>query len=224
MITISKEDYLKEIYSLSLISDGPVSTAKIAERLNITNAATSDMAKKLSKLDLLSYEKYKGVELTKEGEKIALNTIRRHRLWESFLFKTLELNWGEVHDEAEILEHQTSDYLIDRIDQFLSFPKFDPHGDPIPSKDGVIPESPEIICLTDAEIAREYVVQKVNHESKEIMEYFTKLGIELYSELTIVDRLNFDNSVFIRVNNSEFTLSSQIASKLFVTNKNLSDE
>ncbi|MBU1101203.1 MAG: metal-dependent transcriptional regulator [Bacteroidetes bacterium] len=221
MITISKEDYLKEIYALSLFTDEPVSTSKIAEKLNITNAATSDMAKKLSALDLLSYEKYKGVKLTEKGRTIALNTIRRHRLWETFLIKTLGLNWGEVHDEAEVLEHQTSEFLMDRIDQFLNFPEFDPHGDPIPTKEGLMPVLPEVVCLTEAEIGKTYIIQKVDHDNKEVMDYFTKLGIELYSEIALEDRMKFDNSVFVSINNIRHTFSQQVASKLFVVNKNI---
>ena len=122
-----------------------MSTAFLADKLEVSNAASTDMVKRLNTQGLLRYEKYKGVELTDQGEKLALRTIRRHRLWETFLINTLGLSWSEVHEEAEVLEHQTSDFLIDKIDQFLDYPEFDPHGDPIPSKDGKIPEIPDAI-------------------------------------------------------------------------------
>jgi DtxR family Mn-dependent transcriptional regulator len=141
MITISKEDYLKEIYKIAIDNDSNVSTANLAEKLSVTNAATSDMAKKLAKAGYIIYEKYKGIRLTTRGKKEALKIIRRHRLWESFLIETLGLNWGEVHEEAEKLEHQTSDFLIDKIDEYLDYPQFDPHGEPIPTKLGRIPEA-----------------------------------------------------------------------------------
>ncbi|MEN8194662.1 MAG: metal-dependent transcriptional regulator, partial [Bacteroidota bacterium] len=139
MPSISKENYLKAVYQLCQNSANSVSTLALAQKLNITNAATSDMAKGLLKQGFVNYKKYKGVSLTSKGKEIAVGILRRHRLWELFLMQSLELGWEEVHNEAENLEHQTSDFLIDKIDDYLGNPQFDPHGEPIPQKNGSIP-------------------------------------------------------------------------------------
>ena len=219
MLSYSKEDYLKTIYNLSIGDEKRVSTAKLAERLKITNAATSDMVKRLDKQGFVKYKKYNGVELTKDGLKIALEMIRRHRLWESFLTRTLKLSWSEVHEEAEILEHNSSDFLVDKIDAFLDFPKFDPHGAPIPAKDGFMPDSSHLLCLAEADIGKDYIVERVSHENKEVMEYFSKIGIGLYSVIQIEDKFEFDGSLFVRINNSQHTLSTKVAESLYVSLK-----
>lgn len=135
MSTISKENYLKVIFNQNELVNDFVTTSQMAQELDVSNAAISDMAKKLSSEGLITYEKYKGMELTSKGEKMALKVIRRHRLWELFLMKILGLNWSEIHDEAENLEHHSSDFLIDKIDEYLGYPEFDPHGHPIPKKE-----------------------------------------------------------------------------------------
>lgn len=216
MVNISKEDYIKEIYHLSSESEELVSTAFLADKLAVSNAATTDMVKRLNTQGLLNYEKYKGVELTDKGEKLALRTIRRHRLWEAFLINTLGLSWSEVHEEAEVLEHQTSDFLIDKIDQFLGYPDFDPHGDPIPSKEGILPEIPNIINLSHAVVGAVYKIKRVDHTSRELMEYFTALGIELEKEIEIINILSFDSSILVKLDNKQHSFSSQAASKLYV--------
>ena len=141
MSTISTENYLKKIFNHNKAFGEKINAVKLAQELSVSNAAISDMAKKLSKHGLISYEKYKGIELTDKGEQMALNVIRRHRLWELFLIKVLDIPWSEVHEQAEVLEHHTSDKLIDRIDEFLGFPDFDPHGHPIPRKNGSLPDA-----------------------------------------------------------------------------------
>lgn len=216
MPTISKEDYLKTIYNIKKSGDEKVSTYDLAAKLEISNAATSEMAKKLGEQGLIVYEKYKGVDLTNDGQKIALGIVRRHRLWELFLIQTLGLSWGEVHDEAERLEHHTSDFLLNRIDKFLNYPEFDPHGDPIPDKNGEMPELPECISLKDTSVGKKYKVIRVDHQSNEVMEYFSQLGIELYKEIEVVNKLSFDNSIFIRINDKVHTFSERVADKLSV--------
>lgn len=217
MSTISKENYLKTIYNLGSDNETAVSTSQLADKLEISNAATSDMAKKLSDQGLINYVKYKGMELTEEGEKIAIDVIRRHRLWELFLMKVLNLSWGEVHDEAEKLEHFTSKFLIDKIEKHLGYPKFDPHGEPIPQRNGEIPEITNQISLTFAEVGREYKVMRVYDKSSELIDYFTKLGLLLYADLVIQDKLSFDNSILIGVNGKSHSLSSEVANKIFVS-------
>ncbi len=216
MPTISKEDYLKSIYTLNSIAEKTVTTSTLASKLEISNAAISEMSKKLSDLGLISYEKYKGVELTKEGEIIALKILRRHRLWELFMIKALQLNWDEVHDEAEKLEHHTSDFLIDKIDEYLGFPKFDPHGAPIPSKSGVLPKMPKLISLNDCKVGRKYQVLRVVDSPSDLVGYFSRIGLNINSEIEIIEKLSFDNSVIILLNNVNHSLSEKVVDKIFV--------
>ena len=136
MFTLSEENYLKAIYHLELVSDKGISTNAIAEQLETKASSVSDMVKKLSDKNVLVYKKYKGVKLTDLGKHTAANIVRKHRLWEVFLVEKLNFSWDEVHDVAEQLEHIKSPKLINQIDALLGFPTHDPHGDPIPDKDG----------------------------------------------------------------------------------------
>ncbi len=214
MNTISKENYLKTIYQIKKPKSKKVSTAHLAKRLEVSNAATSDMAKKLFDLGLVKYQPYRGVELTAKGEKLALNVIRRHRLWELFLIKTLNLSWSEVHTEAERLEHQASDFLIDRIDEYLDYPDFDPHGDPIPNKNGELPVQPDSVKLTAAEVGKFYFIHRVKNDDIKLLDYLTELGLKLNMQLQVLSRLEFDNSVRVKINNKEHSFSEKIAEKL----------
>ena len=220
MPTISKENYLKAIYALSMENGNNVSTARIAQRLEITNAATSEMARKLAKKEYLTYQRYKGVELTQKGKKIALQIIRRHRLWEVFLINELGLDWGEVHDEAERLEHNTSDFLIDKIEEHLGFPEFDPHGHPIPNKKGNIPEMPNLDQLSNCEVNKKYQMFRVDDEDNKMIEYLSKLGLVLYKKFKVVEILPFDNSVVIEMDGKEFSVSEKVAEKVSVVKIN----
>ena len=135
MLSKSEENYLKAIYHLSFNAKGGISTSAIAQQLETKSSSVTDMIKKLADKSLVLYKKYQGVTLTAEGEKIAANVIRKHRLWEVFLVEKLNFNWDEVHEVAEQLEHIHSEKLIDELDALLDYPKRDPHGDPIPDKD-----------------------------------------------------------------------------------------
>ncbi|MBU2493803.1 MAG: metal-dependent transcriptional regulator [Bacteroidetes bacterium] len=217
MPTISKENYLKSIYSLNLTYGESVSTSQVAMKLEITNAATSEMARKLAKQGYLHYEKYKGVELTEKGRKIALQIIRRHRLWEVFLIKVLGLSWSEVHDEAEKLEHNTSEELINKIDKHLNYPEFDPHGHPIPNEKGEIPQMPVLVSLLEATVGKNYKIFRVADESSELIEYLTKLNLFLYQDIKIIEKLSFDNSIIVQVNGTNHSLSEKVAEKVSVS-------
>ncbi len=216
MSTISKENYLKTLYTQDKRTEAAVTTSQIAEKLNVTNAATSEMAKKLSNAGLVNYQRYKGIELTTEGKKVALNVLRRHRLWELFLMEVLDLTWDEVHDEAELLEHQTSERLIDKIDEFLNFPTFDPHGSPIPQKNGELPEMPELVSLTNAIKGLTYSVARVSDKNSELIKYFSKIGLILNKKIKIVELLTFDNSVVIELDGAETTISEKTARSIFL--------
>jgi DtxR family Mn-dependent transcriptional regulator len=135
-MTHSEENYLRAIYHLGRDGDGYVSTNAIADRLATKPSSVTDMVKKLAEKGLLDYVRYQGVSMTKSGEKVALTLIRKHRLWEVFLVEMLHFSWDEVHEVAELLEHIKSETLIDKLDALLQYPKYAPHGDPIPDKDG----------------------------------------------------------------------------------------
>jgi len=214
MPTISKEDYLKIILKNEISSDSSTSTTYLAREMNVSKAAVTDMSKKMAEQGLVSYIPYKGVKLKSKGRNIALAIIRRHRLWELFLIKSLGLSWGEVHQEAELLEHSTSDYLIDVIDEKLGFPKFDPHGEPIPDKNGKLPKLPKSICLTDGEVGNSYEFIKLNDESTELINYLTSIGFQLNTKFKIINKLTFDNSIVIEIKRTSFSLSEKIANKI----------
>src|ERR1700712_3125592 len=137
MNTLAEENYLKSIFHLSL-NDESVSTNNLAALLNTKASSVTDMLKKLAEKELINYIPYQGVSLTEAGKKIAVNIIRKHRLWEYFLVEKLNFKWDQVHDMAEEMEHISSNELIDRLDSFMGFPKYDPHGDPIPDCNGLL--------------------------------------------------------------------------------------
>ena len=156
------------------------------------------------------------MELTAEGEKIALKVLRRHRLWESFLIKALGMSWSEVHDEAERLEHHSSDSLMDKIDEYLSFPDFDPHGEPIPKKNGALPKMQKSISLNEVQIGNTYQIIRVNDYNNELMNYLTKNNLLLNAKLEVVDKLSFDNSIVVKIDNKKIFLSEKISNSIFV--------
>jgi DtxR family Mn-dependent transcriptional regulator len=217
MSTISQEDYLKAVYVFKETKEDAVTTTELARKLEVSNAAISDMSKKLDGLGLINYSRYKGMELTPDGEKTALKVIRRHRLWELFLVEALGLSWTEVHDEAELLEHKTSDFLIDKIDEYLNFPGFDPHGYPIPDKNGNMPVEPESIPLSVCETGKYYRIAKVNDDIRELIHFFEKIGLTLKKKIKVVERLAFDNSITILVDSVNHTISEKIAENIFLT-------
>ncbi|MGD8777994.1 MAG: metal-dependent transcriptional regulator [Ignavibacteria bacterium] len=217
MPSISKEDYLKSVYKFQNEHGNTVSTADIAADLDVSNAATSDMAKKLAAKGFITYAPYKGLKLTAKGEKVALNILRRHRLWELFLIKVLDLSWSEVHKEAENLEHNTSEFLIDKIDELLEFPEFDPHGSPIPKKNGDLPKSPEMIPLSKAISGKEYRISKVHDKDEDLIKYLTKLSLTLNKKIKVVEKLNFDNSLIIESGGMNITVSEKLSENVFVT-------
>ena len=188
MFSHSEENYLKVIHNLSLTNTKNVSTTLIAKELQTKASSVTDMLKKLADKKLVNYEKYKGVLLTKKGELIAVNVVRKHRLWEVFLVDTLNFNWDEVHDVAEQLEHVKSDQLIDRLDAFLKYPTIDPHGDPIPTKSGKLPFNNSIL-LSDGDTDKIYKISCVKDNSKSFLQFLDKHKITINSELTIVDNL-----------------------------------
>lgn len=208
------ENYLKNIYKLQT-SEGKVTTTSLSKNLNISPASVSEMIKKLADEGTLMHTPYKGVELTEEGKKLALRIIRKHRLWEMFLVQVLHFKWDEIDHEAEKFEHIMSDKMEEKIDHVLGHPLIDPHGDPIPTKDG------EIICsmsfpLTDATEGSLVQVLRVSDSNSELLQYVSSIGIELHKKIFVLQKRNFDNSMVIKVDNREVNISSIVAKSIFV--------
>ena len=220
MQTSTTEDYLKAIFKISGPFKKGVSTNSIAEELSTKASSVSDMVKKLSDKNLVHYIKYQGTTLTKEGEKIALKVIRKHRLWEVFLVEKLNFGWDEIHEIAEQLEHIRSPKLIDKLDAHLGFPKNDPHGDPIPDKDGLFPKLEEF-KLNELKIGEKVILIGVSEDSKDFLNFLDKIGLKLGSRIEILDYFNFDKSIKVKINNnSVLTLSELVAKNLNISKEN----
>tara|TARA_B100000497_G_C7688111_1_gene417505 strand:+ start:1607 stop:2266 length:660 start_codon:yes stop_codon:yes gene_type:complete len=215
MITLSEENYLKAILSLSLLSLEKVSTNSIASEIGTTAASVSDMLKKLLEKKLINYEKYKGVSLTNKGRVLATTIIRKHRLWETFLVDCLNFDWSEVHIVAEQLEHIQSEKLIDKLDKFLEYPEFDPHGEPIPTREGIIPNS-NTVPLNKLNTFTKGLVMGVTLDEKKFLDYLTKLNISIGTKITIEEKIDFDNSLNIKINDTFHHVSSNVAKHLLI--------
>ena len=218
----SEENYIKAIFHLQG-AEGTVTTNELAHELNTKPASVTDMMKKLKVKKLLHYQPYRGFRLNNEGRKVAIGIIRRHRLWEYFLAEKLKFSWDEVHEVAEDMEHVSSKKLIDKLDEFLGYPRFDPHGDPIPDMHGKI-ETSKQICITDLPLNRQAVVSKVGDQSAEILDLLKHKNISIGTRLEVKKKFEFDNSMEIKVyqqhtppaSRMPFTISEQLAKNIFV--------
>lgn len=202
----SAQNYLKAVWVLAEWSDAPVTPTLIAERTGLRLSSVSDAIRKLTGQGLLHHAPYGAVELTPEGHDFAVAMVRRHRLIESFLVTSLGYGWDQVHDEAERLEHAVSDFMVDRIDEFLGFPSRDPHGDPIPSKSGKI-SMPDAVQLTSAETGSEVVVERISDEDPALLQFFQENGIDLGVRLTVSEGAPFSDSVDVRVHGADRPLA-----------------
>lgn len=214
-MTHSEENYLKVIYHLSLSSTKGVTTNAIANVMESKPSSVTDMVQKLAEKELVIYKKYQGVELTDQGRFMALMIVRKHRLWEVFLVDKLNFSWDEVHDVAEQLEHIKSEKLTNKLDEFLGFPTEDPHGDPIPDKEGKIAKI-EKQLLSEIPAGRRAICVGVKDSSSTFLQYLDKQQIALGSTLEVVSKEDFDLSLTLRVDNKEVTVSNKIAGNLFV--------
>src|SRR6478672_172542 len=211
----SKENYLKAIYHLQS-QDGIVTTNELAGELQTRAASVTDMLKKLKEQKLLNYEPYKGFRLSAEGKKVAVQVVRKHRLWEFFLVEKLNFGWDEVHEIAEELEHISSRKLIDRLDEFLGFPRIDPHGDPIPDSSGKLERSQQI-SLLDVTPHAQAQVSGIGDQSTEMLELLRLRNIKLGTWLEVKRKFSFDESVEIKIKNgASITISAQVAKNIFV--------
>ena len=214
MANINTEDYIKAVYKLERASQR-VTTSALAAELRLADASITDMVKKLSDKGLLNYTPYQGVGLTSKGRTMALQIVRRHRLWEMFLVKFLGFSWDQVHDEAERLEHVTSDELERRLDVALGFPSADPHGDPIPGTDGHFHHT-SYTALNDCAIGDVVRVLRVSDEDSGILQHASKLGLRLNKKLTVRNKMSFDGSIVVRLGSKEHFLSKEVAGSIFV--------
>lgn len=217
MASESVENYLKCIFMLQSESgEEAVSTNAIAERLDTKPSSVTDMLKRLRTLGWVRYKKYKGAQLTPEGERLALAILRRHRLWEVFLVDHLGFGWDEVHHIAEQLEHVDSDELIERLDGFLGHPRFDPHGDPIPDSTGKFTEEPQRVALDALEPGQSGIVVGVGESSAEFLQYLDSVSLTLGVRLEVVNRFAFDRSVMVQTDAGTRQVSHTVARNLLL--------
>lgn len=214
-MTHSEENYLKTIYHLSGREGESVSTNAIAAQMDTQPSSVTDMVKRLAEKGLVEYKKYKGVGLSPVGRKKALTIVRKHRLWEVFLAEELGFNWDEVHEVAEQLEHIKSEKLINKLDEMLNFPKFDPHGDPIPGKDGTL-EYQDKKLLSQLPVKARGICVGVKDSSSAFLRFLDKHHIALGDQITVLDSEEFDHSLHVMINKRKLHISNQIAANLYV--------
>jgi DtxR family Mn-dependent transcriptional regulator len=210
----SEEDYLKALYHLEMDFNA-VSTNSIAEYLDMKPSSVTDMLKKLSEKKFINYQKYKGTSLTKKGKLIALSIIRKHRLWETFLVEKLGFGWDQVHTIAEQLEHIKSDELIENLDNFLGNPKYDPHGDPIPSKDGNVEKMNQKI-LVELKASQKGIITGVKKGTASLLNYLDKEKVKLGDSIKVIEILEFDGTYIVEINKRKLTFSEKICQNLLL--------
>ncbi len=214
MITHERQDYIKVIYKLEQ-EESPARTTTIAKALGVEPASVTGIIKRLSELELVDYEPYKGVTLTEEGRKIALEVIRNHRLIELYLIEALGYSWDEVHDEAERLEHVVSEKFQERIAAVLGYPEIDPHGEPIPTKDGQIAETSNL-CLGDLKDGQTGTIQRVDDSDPGLLRYLGELGLRPGAEVHIKSVAPYGGPITITVDGSEHAIGPQAAASIFI--------
>lgn len=215
MQSYTEENYLKIIYHLSEISN-PVQTNAIAERIQTKAASVTDMLKKLSEKELVDYVKYQGVTLTEKGKLTAINIVRKHRLWEVFLVEKLSFKWDQVHEVAEELEHINSALLIERLDAFLDFPQVDPHGDPIPDKNGNFADM-GFVKLNKLKVGEKGTITGVSEHSSPFLKHLEKLGLTLGKKIEIMAITDFDGSVELLIDGNKQNISREVAKHVLIS-------
>jgi DtxR family Mn-dependent transcriptional regulator len=215
MQTLAEENYLKAIYNLSQLESG-ATASKLSEKLNVKLPTINSMVNKLAEKELVEYQKYKGFILTLKGKKHALEVIRKHRLTELFLVKIMGFGWEEVHDIAEEVEHIKSPAFFEKMDLILSNPKYDPHGTPIPDKEGKIPQH-NLKLLSSIAVGKTVTFVAVNDSSSDFLSYLSRVGLNLYASIKIIDREVFDGLLKIETNKQILNLSGQVADKILIS-------
>lgn len=221
-LSYTEENYLKALHHLFLSGkehdqhfEG-TGTNELAEFLEVKPASVTDMLKRLRSKELINYQAYKKITLTEKGRLVGLRVIRKHRLWECFLSDKLSFNWDEVHEVAEQLEHIKSPKLIERLDAFLGYPEYDPHGDPIPRPDGSMPKI-HTMRLGEGKVGIKYRVVAVKDNSVDFLKYASQLGLSLSSTLQILEKIPFDHSMRIELNRRNEHISGKFASQVIIS-------
>lgn len=210
------EDYIKAIYQISSTAEaGTASTGEVAEKLSVTPGSVTTMLQRLAESGLVNYQSHRGTSLSPSGEKLALNVLRRHRLVELFLAKTLGLSWDEIHVEAENIEHAVSDNLIVRIDEYLGNPARDPHGDPIPNADGsfrAVPGEP----LSEAPAGFHFTIERVLDQSPDFLRYLTEGNLLIGTQATVVENHRSAGVITVRIGDRTLSMSREVAGNILI--------
>lgn len=215
MTSFTEENYLKAIFKIGEKDKKPAGTNAIAAELETSAASVTDMLKRLSEKGLINYKKYKGVSLSPKGTKIATNLIRKHRLWECFLVDKLGFTWDKIHNIAEEMEHIKSEELISKLDEFLGYPKFDPHGDPIPNAEGKFTLRAQL-QLTYLKTGGKGIVIGVKEHDDDFLRYLNSKNINLGTEITVLEKNTYDKSITALINNNEVMLTEKITKLIFI--------
>lgn len=215
-MSISIENFVKTIYLQEQRMGEDTRPGTLAKLLNISNAATTDMARSLAQKELVNYEKYQKLSLTPEGKKLALNILRKHRLWETFLHKTLNLSLHEIHCEAESLEHLTSDFLADKIDSYLGFPASDPHGDPIPCSDGNIKPESDAIMLSNAELNKDYVIVRLFSSDPDFFDFCVANKLTLGAKVKVEKSFDEMKMKEVTIEDNKLLLNEEFTNIIYV--------
>ncbi len=214
--TLTEENYLKGIFRISQAKNIKITPTAIAEELSVNAASVVDMIKKLTEKELIIYDKVNGAKLTDSGSKAALTIIRNHRLWEVFLIEKLGYSWDVVHDIAEQLEHIKHPELADRLDKFLGYPHYDPHGDPIPKSNGEMPNTVTTL-LSEIEVGKTCRVAAVKDTSSMFLQYLLQLPVTVGTKIKVLDKIAFDGSMSIQIGKDIKTMvSKKFADSLLV--------
>ena len=216
MLSDTEENYLKALLRITAEHNGAggAGTNQLAGTLNVRPATATDMLKKLREKQLVNYEKYGKITLTDKGRDLAVAIIRRHRLWETFLFDKLGFSWDQVHDIAEQLEHIKSEKLVERLDRFLGFPQFDPHGDVIPSAEGDYIHETRL-TLAEAPEGTPYTIIAVKDNSPSFLQYVSQIGIGIHSEVIVLQRYGFDHSIALEIDGTKINISDKVAQNIY---------
>lgn len=215
-MSVATENFVKAIYKSKINDITDTKPGNIAKLLGISNAAATDMAKSLAAKNLVDYQKYKALQLTDEGEKLALKVIRKHRLWEAFLHKTFDMSLHEIHREAELLEHETSDFLANTISTFLGNPKFDPHGDPIPNENGEITTKDTSVSLSKTKENKTYIIARLMSDDKEFFDFCAINGLKYGNKLTVIKQFSKNKMTQILINNNTILLNQDFTKIIYV--------
>ncbi len=215
MLSLTEENYLKAVYHLSDAGSKAVLTNELAEAMQTKAASVTDMIKKLSAKELILYERYYGVNITAKGKTQALQIIRKHRLWETFLVEKLGFTWDEVHEVAEQLEHIQSTRLIDKLDEYLGFPKVDPHGDPIPDQHGKLKSQPQV-PLDQLKPGTKAVICSVKDSNPDLLKFLDKIGAKPGKKIEVISREPYDESVEITIDKKKLFVSKEVSKNILL--------